>query len=202
MKIKLKSENMPKARMIALLILLAFCLLPAVQILLFPSKRTGPFGIGLPSPMVQYSSQKGDFSIKYPKSWGLEETPDGAHGDSEIVAVILVPGRSFPQVYIAHKLFPDKDMNKVTLWGQSRAKDRCKCAQNSAVYSDTLYFHGITQEYSWINKTIFASITISCRDWYVLYNTDGYALSFCAYQSHWPQVDSVFREMMNSFSVR
>jgi hypothetical protein len=201
-KIKLKPEKLRKTRTIILLLLLALCLLPLLQILLFPSRRTGPFGIGLPSPMEQYSNQESGFSIVYPKSWVFNETPDGAHGDNEVIAVILVPGRSFPQVLIAHKSFPDKDLNQVAQWGQSRAKDKCECILNPLGKLETSNFRGIAQEYSWQVRTMISTTTIFCQDLYVLYNTDGYALSFCASQSYWPRVADVFNEMMNSFSIR
>lgn len=203
MKNILNPVNQPKIRKFILLILIAICVLSTLAIIFLPSRRTGPFGIGLPSPMSQYTSLNNNFSIEYPNSWTIGETPQGSHGDKEIIAAILVPGRSFPQVYIARKSFLENDINQVALWGQSRAENRCECTPTSFEYFDTPYFHGVTQEYSWKTTNIFnITSTINCRDWYVQYNTEGYALSFCAYQQHWAQVDDVFKEMMNSFSVR
>lgn len=79
----------------------------SLVIMFFSQKsRTGPFGIGLPAETQIFVARQGGFSIKYPQSWVAFETPQGSHGDEDVIAVILVPGRSFPQVYIARHFFP------------------------------------------------------------------------------------------------
>jgi hypothetical protein len=38
-------------------------------------------------------------------------------------------------------------------------------------------------------------------DWYELVDATGYALSFCANEKYWPQMEKVFSDMAQSFTA-
>jgi hypothetical protein len=184
-----------KKLMIAGLLLLISILI----FLIFPSKRTGPLGIGLPSPMENYVSKKGQFEIEHPISWIVSETPNGSHGDLDIIAEITVPGRSFPHVTISMHSFRAGDISNVVDWGISRAenKDSYKLMSLEAFNSEK--YDGFLHVYNWASETILGSDEIDCKDWYIIKGEIGYSLSFCSQPQQKGLVEEVFQVMIKSF---
>jgi hypothetical protein len=172
-----------------------------VIILFFPESRTGPLGLGLPAETRVFMAKQGGFSITYPQSWVTFETPQGSHGDEDVIAVILVPGRSFPQVYIARHFFSEGNISQVTAWGKIRARKRSGYVEVSVSDLSTPHLQGVIREYLWYESTPFSHIEIRCKDWYVLKHNMGYDLSFCAESKDWQQFDGVVNEMVKSFMI-
>jgi len=170
-----------------------------VTILISPRARTGPFGIGLPSGYEVFTSKLGKFTMKYPASWVAVETPQGSHGDGEIIAAILVPGRSFPQVYIARRFLANSDIDNIVAWGKGRAMIRNGYYEISSLEIKTPYVGGMLHEFSWQDPSFFGQVDLQCKDYYLPRGDTGYAISFCAETKQWEVIENVVSEMINSF---
>lgn len=193
---RLKSHTKVAIFTVSLLLLLVSALL----ILLNPSMRTGPFGIGLPAPMTKFKGEYINISMNYPNSWVANETPQGDHGDDEILAGFFVPGRGFPHVLIASREFSENKIDQVVLWGEKRARikypnyTQLELNTFSAKHNDGWY-----RKYSGLSESlIFGSSVVICCDYYLLSDTIGYSISFCSMKEDWPQVEKIAQEMMDS----
>jgi hypothetical protein len=147
-----------------------------------------------------FQSEIAEFLVKYPKDWVAFNTPQGATGDNEVVAVFLPPGRSFPQVYIASQNFPEGKMDDVVEWGRDRAQsDRNNYQEISVSNIASTNNSGILNEYTWQSLTYFGNVDLRCEDLYLLKDGLGYAISFCAYPKQWDQLTPVAEEIFDSF---
>jgi hypothetical protein len=181
--------------------LISIVVISLVIMVFSQESMTGPFGLGLPAKTRVFLANREGFSIQYPQSWAAFETPQGSHGDEEVIAVILVPGRSFPQVYIARHFSPVSDISQVIAWGEIRARTRNGYLAVSVTNFNTPYLQGIMREYLWYDITLFGQLEIRCKDWYSLKGNGGYDLSFCAESKDWQQFDAVLGEMVKSFMI-
>jgi len=193
-----KIRSLPR-RQIVILTLILLLILSLLIILAFPEKQTGPFGIGLPSDFKVFTSKSGGFIIKYPESWVAAETPQGSHGDKEVLAVILVPGRSFPQVDFAYKQFDVNDMDTVVKWGRGRAIALSNYSEISVSAIAAPNVEGIIREYTWHESSLLGDVNLQCKDLYLLRDNTGFAISFCAEDKQWQLFENAVVEMINSF---
>jgi hypothetical protein len=164
--------------------------------------QSSPFGVGLPAAMTTFAGQHEHFSIDVPESWTILETPQGSHGDIEIIAGISVPWHTWPKGRIARSTFLDGNVDQVAMWGRRRAERRDGYELASIEPTGVGGLDGLLHEYSWESYSpILGTITIQCWDAYVLYDTSGYAVSLCAEQQEWSQTQEVFQQMIGSFSI-
>ena len=196
---KIKISKYFGAMIIIFVILFSF-----VSTIIDISKRAGPFGIGLPSSLVKYTSKTENFTIVHPGSWPVYETPQGNHGDIEVFAIINPPGRSFPHMILAKKLFPGENLNDVAKWGVERAKLLSTenfieiSLESRTINNVTGYLH----DYFFSAPGIFEERHYHCNDLYFLENSLGYDLSFCSEEEDWDEVNNIFFQMVESFSVK
>jgi len=170
------------------------------NIIFIPSKRIGLFGIGLPAPMENYKGKHTNFSIDFPESWVIYETPQGNHGDQDVIAGIGVPGRSFPHVFLYKRNFLKNDKSELLSWGESKVKDDNKFIDLKPF--NTTKYSGEMREYTREDKSYFQTITfISCNDYLMFEKQIGYMISFCAESKQWTEVKNTFNLMIESFSI-
>jgi hypothetical protein len=165
------------------------------------NSNSGFFGLGLPSPMTQYTLIKQGLALEFPDSWGIHLTPQGNHGDEAVIALILVPDHSFPNIIIAENS-PYSNILSVAQWGEIRSQARAQSLSLIKTISLSTYnaqfFPAMLYEYIFEAKTLFGTIDIHCLDYYILYSGTGYAFSFCAYQKNWSEVLGTFNKMIQS----
>jgi hypothetical protein len=167
-----------------------------------PSKRTGPFGIGLPAPMKSFQGKKFNFSIIYPQSWVLFETTEGSHLDSDVIATINVPGRSWPSVNIRMKHYSSNNDEVVADDGEKRIKEIPASTQSKLSTFKTASYSGLSRDYSIkFDSLLRTGIVVMCRDYYLIEDGSGYTLTYCSEQDNWFSVEPVFVEMMSSFKL-
>jgi len=161
------------------------------------------WGTGLPSSMATLVGHSTHFSIDYPASWSAFETPQGNHGDDEEFATIVAPGPTFPQAILARKSFSEGDIIQTANWGQTRVEQHPGYVTTALQLLDTARYGGLLREYHWISPATVLQGTqdIHCEDWYAFTAHVGYDLAFCAYNTDWPQVSPIFRQMIESFSL-
>jgi hypothetical protein len=184
------------------ILIMVITLISIIRPLFLPSLRFGPFGIGLPAPLKTYTGKYFSFSIKYPSNWIIFETPNGNHGDHEVIATVQVPGRSWPFLAIASRRFIDGNINQVSNWGYQRINNLTDLREVSLAPFTTTYYHGFVRDYLWTdNDPLFGQINVESKDYYILDDNKGYILSFSSEQEKWGDVDAIFLEMVNSFIV-
>lgn len=192
-------------RVFGIKLLLGLCAISiawsGIAMLIDPSKRVGPFGMGIPSPMTDFLLEHDGLMIKHPKSWRVLLTPQGNHGDTEVVAFITVPSRSLPDVMIARKPLAQGNISTVARWGEARARSRFIYQPLSLTEFDTAAFPAMLREYTGIEYTLSGKAVIQCKDFYILHRQTAYTFSFCADQDDWSKVVDVFDEMINSIRV-
>jgi len=146
----------------------------------------------------------GGFSIKYPRSWQADETPQGNHGDLEVISVISRIGRSFPTAAIARRQFVGDDINQVAEWGETRVKEHNPYAIYKFIAKKPLNtdnYDGLSREYYLEETTLIGQVIRHCQDWYLIEKKIGYSLSFCVDDKDWPQAERIFQEMIQSFTI-
>ncbi len=195
MKILSKIRLLSKGQL-GIIVIVTLCVTSILGLMLNPAARKGPFGFGPPAPMTTFKASDNSYSILYPENWVARETPQGSQDDSKIIAVIVVSGQQYGIVNIARESFPDGNVDQVIEWGQSRAAEHINYAPFplEAAAGNT---NNYVQEYTWGNSTLKR-----CQDLYVYASDNGYAVSFCSYDSKWSYLESYFLTMMQSFSVQ
>jgi len=158
-------------------------------------------GGGDQGPMRKFGGKELGLSIQYPPYWNAFPTPQGAHGDKDVIGVILAPGRSFPQLYIARHVFQSRIMADVVAWGAVRAEQRTGYTEISLQELQLESMSTVVREYSWKNQTLFAAIVVRCKDLYALHADAGYDLSFCAERGDWATIFPTLQKMMTSIYV-
>src|SRR6266508_5202403 len=190
-----------KKHHVILLVATAWVLMSVLILLINPAARKGPLSFGPPAPMKSFQAKNGSYSISYPANWVVGETPQGSHGDDEVVAVILVSGRQSANIAIARRTFPNANTNDVVTWGQARATRNTGYAPVSSEPWSNGKLKGLIHEYTWSSSSSYEIITRYCQDVYVLSNNIGYTLSFCSQEQDWLSLKCYFFEMRDSFSV-
>ena len=172
-------------------------------LLLFPSMRRGPIGVGLPSDMSVLTGEHVNFSILYPANWSAAELANGNRGDSEVFAVIINPGWWMPSVWFARHDFQSDDLDQVAEWGEIRARKEHSGYESRPIESiTTAQFDGLLRPYTWTSESpLLGKVKILCEDLYVTKEGVGYAISFCAEEEDWNTVEHVFDEMMGSLRL-
>jgi len=168
--------------------------------LVFPTARKGPLGFGPPAEMTTFQAKDGKYTISYPANWSAFDL-EGSHGDHEVIATILVAGKSLANVTIARKSFPNGTVNDVSDWGKSRATQHDDYLVVSFLPLNDSDLNGFTHTYKWSSPTLNNKVIRYCQDNYILADDFGYDLSFCSKEKDWSFLESTYLEMMQSFSV-
>ena len=185
------------------LVVIFWQIVSALMFLMYPAFRRGPMGFGPPADMTIFRASDGSFSISYPENWTVFETPDGNHGDDEVIAHILVAGHQMANVTIARRSFPRGDLGQVVAWGQLRA---ARLADYKSISLNPVTINGhddYLREYSWSHLMIWGDKEFShCQDEYIFDHDTGYSLSFCSSEADSAVLQSYYAKMQQSFSVK
>jgi hypothetical protein len=160
-------------------------------------------GYGLHSPMTTFVSDKFHIAIDYPRTWAAFELPDGSHGDNEVISVFgFASPITSPKVFIAQRAFANPTLEDVADWGELRLK-----ADSSSWHVVNLgpvtspNNRAFLRYYSTLSTTPLGKYSDKCMDWYTFDDSFGYQLSFCTDEGHWSEMESVFMQMAQSFTV-
>lgn len=198
-----RTSPLNRIKKAALGILVVACLLTIYQILINPKNRTGFWGIGLPAQMANYEGEQSSFYISYPESWVITELPNGNHGDMDVIATILVPGRSWPQINIRRISLPEGDVEELATYGEYKISKEKKITQTTIDKFKTINIDGLVHDYSWqTSSLLFGAVSIRCKDYHTIQKSNGYTLSFCAEKGQWPEVENTFNQIIESFAVK
>lgn len=193
-----------KLTIIQLLLLIIF-LSTIISILILwlnPVFRKGPAGFGPPSKMTNFQASDGSFSISYPENWTVFETPDGNHGDKEVISAILVAGHQIANLTMARQSFPEGNIDSLISWGQSRASKHDAYSSNSINPWKGINEAGFVNDYLWAQYNFLGTAIFShCQDVYILKNEIGYSLAFCSSEKDWQDLEKYYVEMQNSFLI-
>lgn len=196
---KLLARIASLGRLQLILLVLTIWTLVSVLVLIFvPAARKGPLGFGSPAPLKALASKELGFSVSYPGNWTAFETPQGNHGDREVVAVILVAGKVGAYVTIAHRPFLNANIDDVVEWGHSRATSHPGYSLISLRRITGEKAGGVAEEYVWFSNAQYRQY-IHCLDRYVLFKNGGYVLSFCSTERDWLSLAGIFEQMAESF---
>jgi hypothetical protein len=149
------------------------------------------------------------FTIDYPDKWIAVNNIQGNHGDTEVIASVVLPGRSYPQMYIATRAFPDANFDEVIAWGEQRSRQKENLPSTDS-FHDAELRKGLTQQgYAYVCKDIsyreislLKNYQIICREFIFLFNDQGLHVSACAEQKDWPVVEPIFIQMLDSLAWR
>ena len=155
-------------------------------------------GLGSPSPVKEFVLEQYEILFYYPANWKVLLTPQGNHGDMEAIAVIVAPGRSLPNITIAHKSFADDDISLVADWGDERTRSNSSYQFVSLLNFNSPYFSGLLREYTRTNESLFSITEIRCEDLYIVYHRMGFSFTSCASQSDWSELFDAFKDFYAS----
>lgn len=190
-------------RKVAFVILILAFLFSIYRLIAVPGNRTGYFGIGLPSRMINYDGKQSSFSISYPESWVVSETPNGNHRDQDIIATILVPGRSWPKIVIEKVVLPQGGLEELAKYEENKINKEKTISHMTMDRFKTSHLDGLIRDYSWQTSSwLLGSTFIRCEDFYAIQNNYGYTISFCAEEGQWAEVENSFNEIIESFYVK
>lgn len=139
-----------------------------ISMIVEPSNRIGPFGLGIPSTMREYILEQQQLAVYFPHGWNILLTPQGNHGDTEVIAIIVVPWHSLPNVKIMNKPFNISDVSLVADWGETRLQSDFSYQSASLTSYNSVYFSGLLREYTITRKLLFFVEEIHCLDLYIL----------------------------------
>ena len=153
--------------------------------------------------MINYDKKQSSFSLSYPESWIVSETPNGNHGDQDVIATILVPGRSWPKIVIEKVVLPQGGLEGLAKYEEDKIHKEQIISQMTMDRFKTPNLDGLMRDYMWQTSSWwFRSIIIRCEDYYTIQDNYGYTLSFCAEKVQWAEVEKTFNEIIESFSVK
>jgi hypothetical protein len=197
-----KIRNLTKLQLIILFVIL-LTIVSIIDLWMNPAHRKGLAGFGPPAKMTSYQAKDGSFSISYPENWTVIETPQGSHGDKEIVTVIIVAGHQIANITMARQSFVQGNIDEVVDWGQLRAASLYGYKSISLDPVTSNGYDGYLHEYSFSNQSAWSGMEFShCQDLYLYENNTGYSLAFCSSEKDWPDLLSYYVEMQNSFSMK
>lgn len=202
MKISDKFHSLTK-RQIIFLVATAWVFVSIVVWFMNPAARKGPLGFGPPASMVTFQMSDDSFSISYPQNWTVFETPNGSHGDQDVVAIILVAGHDLANITVARQSFPTGNIDNVVAWGKSRASTHQDHKSISINPFTDNNLDGYIYEYLWTHDSLVTNtITSICHDIYIFKNNTGYSLSFCSTDKDRLSLENTYEEMWQSFFVK
>lgn len=144
-------------------------------------------------------NERGKFSISVPEIWEATNTPEGNHGDKDVLMIVSALG-SQPLLEVASTNIADKSLEQIITWGKQRiGKYGRYVLMSESGYSIRDAYDGILLEYSQERKDFFGNQqTFRCINWYTSRESVAFSFSFCVENSKWDTLDEVFIEMLNS----
>jgi hypothetical protein len=153
----------------------------------------------LPNEMKDFVLKPDGIVFSYPDHWIGQMTPQGDHGDQEVIAVLLDPAKSLLNIFIARHQFSNQDITEVAAWGTSRISMRfSRYEQKASTPYELDFFSGQVAEYiAWTGSPIETE-NVHCKDLYFLHKAYGYAFSFCTNESDWIQLSPIFEKIIST----
>jgi hypothetical protein len=151
------------------------------------------------SMMTKHDNQVGKFSILIPSAWGTVDTPNGNHGDKEVLMVVTSLG-SQPLLEVSNSKLSSIDFDQVLNWGKQRIEEHGNyLLVSSSDHLTQQQFAGKLLEYSQERRDFLGnSQTFHCLNWYTFRESTAYSFSFCSDQSRWNDLKEIFVKMMDS----
>ena len=145
------------------------------------------------------TSEKFAFSIDYPVGWIGDELPKGNHGDKEIVALISVPGRSFPAVVIQRKEMEAPSLKDVAAWGKQRIVNRYHERELGELESAELNSESIlTRTY---DSNMTSGSNIRSKDIYIAHKDEAIIITLRSTASQFAEDLPTFEAIVDSFTL-
>lgn len=192
---------MNKKRPLALWGFLIFLGLSAVIIVIQLIINPHPFSHAQPGELVSHQGESAPMVIDCPENWSFGETPQGNHGDHEVIAVI---NGDLPNMVIARAADPLPDLATAEFWALKRASGCENFVRTFRQDYATPHTTGVLVDYTcfWTVSLIpRRQATVPCRDYITIIDTQAYQLSFCATEEQWPDVAETFDAMLQSFHL-
>lgn len=143
------------------------------------------------------------YRYRYPRTWAAFELPDGSHGDNEVIAFFgFASPITKPKVFIAQRSFSNPTLEDVANWGELRLMT--DSSPNHIVNLNPVTSpnaHALLRYYSTLSSTPLGKYKNKCMDWYTFDASFGYQLSFCTDETHWSEMENVFMQMAQSFTI-
>jgi len=157
------------------------------------------FAPSISSEMKSFVLEQDNIEFGYPENWIAELTPQGNHGDQEVIAIVLDPREIFLDILVARKQFDNIDISSVAAWGRLRAQARfSRYKLNAQIPYSSEHFSGLIDEYVGGIDSPLETQDAHCKDLYFLHEGRGYAFSFCADESDQIEAFPVFDKVIAS----
>ena len=151
------------------------------------------------SEMKSLVLEQDKIEFMYPENWFAHLTPQGNHGDLEVIAIATAPGIGFQNMIVARKQFNNDDLSVVADWSLSRIKSRFVTYEvDIPIPYSSEHFSGLISEYTATTGSPLETQNAHCKDLFFLHEQNGYAFSFCADESDWIELSPIFDEIMAS----
>jgi hypothetical protein len=155
--------------------------------------------VPISSEMKLFTLEQDKIEFGFPENWFANLTPQGNHGDLEVIAIIVAPVQNFQSVIVARKSFVGATISDVAEWGTSRIKARIPHYKlDSLIDYKSQLFAGSVREYVAYSSSPIDTRNARCKDLYFLHDQNGYAFSFCAKESDWAKVLPLFDKIIAS----
>jgi hypothetical protein len=165
---------------------------------------TNPFKFGssavpTSSGMKSFVLEQDKIEFLYPDNWIADLTPQGEHGDREVIAFLTAPAPLFENIVVARKEFDGEDVSAVANWGESKAQSRfIRYKMNILIPYSSEQVSGLIREYVDDTGSSLMTKNSYCKDLYFLHQHQGYTFSFCTYESDWDKVSPTFDKIIES----
>jgi hypothetical protein len=171
--------------------------------LLYKALPFGPQSALARNEMKDFVLEPDGIGFSYPDHWIGQLTPQGDHGDQEVIAILLDPAKVLLNLFIARHQFSNQDITEVAAWGKSRVQVRfSRYESNASTPYESGPLSGQMAEYiAWTGSPIETE-NIHCKDLYFLRQGYGYAFSFCTKERDWSQMSPVFDKIVSTIGFQ
>lgn len=149
--------------------------------------------------MKDFVLEPDGIGFSYPDQWIGQMTPQGDHGDQEVIAILLDPAKILLNLFVARHQYSNQDITEVAAWGKSRVQMRFSRYElkASTPYESGLFSGRIAEYIAWTGSPIETE-NVHCKDLYFVRKGYGYAFSFCTKESDWIQISPVFDKIIST----
>jgi hypothetical protein len=148
----------------------------------------------------EFLVEQNPVKIQVPSDWVTISTPEGSHGDINIIGIIE-PLRGPYAAITIEKTQPVINMTSLLSWAETRAKEGGKYTN---VSSNEILLNGnesVVREYILTYTTLFGETSDQCRAFHLLREEIGYVITFCADTNGEQQYSEIFEFMASTIEI-
>lgn len=193
---RINKINSPTSVVVLLAIAVLSCLAFALLSDLFQDRLAG---VSNSNKMIQFNLVEYKMHFLYPENWWASLTPQGNHGDVEVIAFLGARGAEYQNLTVASKHIKSEDISEIGDWGDLRIEDRFARYESQPLVSySSDEISGLIREYKAYTNSPLEIENAHCKDLYFAHEQNAFSFSFCVDENDWRAMSPVFDRIIDS----